>query len=106
MIAPPLAAAMDVAPSTIGYQMSLIYGTAALGSPFMSFAVARWGACRTTQVGLGFCVLAMSLALTASLPALAVTSVLLGLAMTTMTPAAAHLLSVTARPGTATSSFR
>jgi predicted MFS family arabinose efflux permease len=83
---------MGVAPATIGYQISLIYGAATLGSPIMSFAVARWGACRASQVGLGFCVLAMALALTASLPALAVCSILLGLAMTVMTPASAHLL--------------
>ncbi|HEV7390009.1 MAG TPA: MFS transporter, partial [Burkholderiales bacterium] len=92
VIAPRLAPEMGVAPATIGYQISLIYGAATVGSPIMSFAVARWGACRASQVGLGFCVLAMALALTASLPALAVCSILLGLAMTVMTPASAHLL--------------
>ena len=92
VIAPKLAIEMGVAPATIGYQISLIYGAATLGSPVMSFAVARWGACRATQAGLACCVVAMALALTASLPALAVTSVLLGLAMTVMTPASAHLL--------------
>jgi predicted MFS family arabinose efflux permease len=92
VIAPKLAPEMGVAPATIGYQISLIYGAATVGSPLMSFAVARWGACRATQVGLGACVIAMSLALTASLPALALSSILLGLAMTLMTPASAHLL--------------
>jgi predicted MFS family arabinose efflux permease len=91
-IAPRLAAEMNVAPATIGYQMSLIYGAAALSSSLMSFAVPRWGATRTTQTGLTLCVIAMLLALTASLPALAFTSVLLGVAMTLLTPAAAHLL--------------
>jgi predicted MFS family arabinose efflux permease len=92
VIAPKLAPEMGVAPATIGYQISLIYGAAAFGSPLMSFAVTRWGACRTSQLGLACCVLAMALALTASLPALAVASILLGLAMTLMTPASAHLL--------------
>ncbi|MGZ5166746.1 MAG: MFS transporter [Burkholderiales bacterium] len=92
VIAPRLAPEMGVAPATIGYQISLIYGAATVGSPIMSFAVARWGACRASQVGLAFCVLAMALALTASLPGLAVCSILLGLAMTLMTPASAHLL--------------
>lgn len=92
VIAPRLAPEMGVAPATIGYQISLIYGAATVGSPIMSFAVTRWGACRASQVGLGFCVLAMALALTASLPGLVVCSILLGLAMTLMTPASAHLL--------------
>lgn len=91
-IAPKLAAEMNVAPATIGYQMSLIYGSATLTSPLMSFAVPRWGATRTSQTGLALCVIAMLLALTASLPALALTSILLGVAMTLLTPAAAHLL--------------
>src|SRR5436853_6198529 len=55
VIAPKLAAEMGVAPATIGYQISLIYGAATLGSPVMSFAVARWGACRATQAGLACC---------------------------------------------------
>jgi predicted MFS family arabinose efflux permease len=92
VIAPRLAPEMGVAPATIGYQISLIYGAATFGSPLMSFAVGRWGACRASQVGLCCCVMAMLLALTASLAALAATSILLGLAMTLMTPASAHLL--------------
>ena len=92
VIAPELAAELGVAPSLIGYQMSLLYGTALLGSPFLSFMITRWGACRTSQVGLGFCVVAMALGLTANLWGLAATSVLLGMAMSIMTPASAHLL--------------
>jgi predicted MFS family arabinose efflux permease len=92
VIAPRLAASMGVPPATIGYQISIIYGTAALSSPLMTFAVARWGACRTTQLGLAMCSIAMALALTSWLPALAATSVLLGLALAVMLPAAGHLL--------------
>ena len=91
-IAPRLAAEMNVGPATIGYQMSLIYGAAAISSPLMSFAVPRWGATRTSQAGLVLSALGMLLALSASLPALAITSILLGVAMTLLTPAAAHLL--------------
>jgi predicted MFS family arabinose efflux permease len=92
VIAPRLAAEIGVAPAMIGYQISLIYGAATIGSPLMSFAATRWGACRATQVGLACCVGAMALALTASLWALVVASVLLGLSMTLMTPASTHLL--------------
>lgn len=92
VIAPRLAAELGVAPAWIGYQISLVYGSATIGSPLMSFAVTRWGACRATQVGLGCCVVAMALALTSSIVALAFASVLLGIAMTLMTPASTHLL--------------
>jgi predicted MFS family arabinose efflux permease len=92
VIAPRLAAEIGVAPATIGYQISLIYGAATIGSPLMSFAVTRWGACRATQVGLACCVGAMALALTASVWALVAASILLGASMTLMTPASTHLL--------------
>ena len=92
VIAPRLAPEIGIAPAMIGYQISLIYGAATIGSPLMSFAVPRWGACRATQVGLGCCVAAMALALTTSVWALLVASVLLGVAMTLMTPASTHLL--------------
>jgi predicted MFS family arabinose efflux permease len=92
VIAPRLAAEIGVAPAAIGYQISLIYGAATIGSPLMSFAVTRWGACRATQVGLACCVAAMALALTAAVWALVAASLLLGLAMTLMTPASTHLL--------------
>jgi MFS family permease len=92
VIAPPLAAEMHFAPATIGYLVSLAFGAATLIAPFTSSAVSRWGACRATQIGLGLCVLAMAFAFTATVPALAVTAVLLGGAMTMMTPASGHLL--------------
>ncbi|MDB5903656.1 MAG: hypothetical protein JWM26_2534 [Betaproteobacteria bacterium] len=92
VIAPRLAAEMGIPSAMIGYQISLIFGTETVFSPLMSFAVTRWGACRTTQVGLGCCVAAMALALTSSLAALAATSMLLGTSMTLMTPASTHLL--------------
>lgn len=92
VIAPPLAAEMGLPPAAIGYQVSLAFGTAAFAAPFMSFAVGRWGACRAMQAGLTLCAVAMTFALAASLPALAVASLLLGIAMTLMTPASGHLL--------------
>ncbi|MES2561348.1 MAG: MFS transporter [Pseudomonadota bacterium] len=92
VIAPRLAIELGVAPALIGYQISLVYGAATIGSPLMSFAVARWGACRATQVGLACGAVAMLLALTASITALAFASVLLGISMTLMTPASTHIL--------------
>ena len=66
VIAPPLADEIGVAPASIGYLISLAFGTAAFASPFMSFAIPRWGACRATQVGLAVSALAMASAVPAS----------------------------------------
>jgi len=92
VIAPRLAADMGLAPATIGYLISLAFGAAAIASPFMSFAVPRWGACRATQVGLVVCAIAMAFAASASLVGLGLCALLLGLGMTVMTPASGHLL--------------
>jgi predicted MFS family arabinose efflux permease len=92
VIAPPLAAEMGLASATIGYLVSLAFGAATLIAPFTSHAVSHWGACRATQVGLVLCALAMALALTASAVVLALAAVMLGFAMTLMTPASGHLL--------------
>lgn len=92
VIAPRLAAEVGVAPATIGYLISLAFGTAAFSAPFTSFAVPRWGACRATQVGLTLCAIAMASALSASITALAICAMLLGVGMTLMTPASGHLL--------------
>lgn len=92
VIAPKLAAEMDVEPSLIGYQMSLIYGAAALTSPFLTWMVTRFGACRAIQTGLVLSVIALLLALLPGLATLALASMLLGAAMSVMTPAGAHVL--------------
>lgn len=92
VIAPALAVNLGVEPSLVGYQISLIYGVAMAASPFMSNMVPRWGACRTIQIGLGLGALAMLLAMSSNLAALAIVSALLGLGMAVMPPASAHLL--------------
>ena len=92
VIAPRLAVELGVEPSLIGYQMSLIYGVAAVSSPFLSWMVTRWGACRAIQAGLLFSVFALALALLSGIAALVAASILLGAAMSVMTPAGAHIL--------------
>lgn len=92
VIAPKLAADTGLDASLIGFQVSLVYGTAMLGSPFLNVMIPRWGACRTTQVALGMCIAGMLLALHPSIAALALTSILLGLSTSVVTPASAHLL--------------
>ena len=92
VIAPKLAGELGVEPSLIGYQMSLIYGAATLSSPFLTWMVTRHGACRAIQAGLCLSVFALALALLSGLTALVAASILLGAAMSVMTPAAAHVL--------------
>lgn len=92
VIAPKLATEMGVEPSLIGFQMSLIYGAAMLSSPFLTWMVTRHGACRAIQAGLMVSVVALVLALLPGLPYLILASMLLGAAMSVMTPAAAHVL--------------
>lgn len=92
VIAPKLAAELEINPSLIGYQVSLIYGVAMVGSPFLTLLIPRWGACRTTQVGLALSAAGMLLGLVPSLAALTVASIVLGLSLSVMTPSSAHLL--------------
>lgn len=92
VIAPELARVMGVEASLIGYQMSLIYGAALLGSMLFTWMVARYGGCRTTQIGMACCVIGLIAGFHASVAALVVTSVFIGIAMSINLPAAAHLL--------------
>ena len=92
VIAPRLAGELGVDPSLVGYQMSLIYGAAMLSSPFLTWLVTRFGACRAIQAGLLLSVIALALAMMTGIAALVVASILLGTAMSVMTPAGAHVL--------------
>jgi len=92
VIAPALAAALSVEPSLVGYQVSLIYGMAMAGSLFMGNLVPRWGACRAMQIGLVATALGLLLAMFGTLATLLAGSILLGLSLSVMQPAAAHLL--------------
>ena len=92
VIAPELARNLGVEASLIGYQMSVIYGAAMLGSMLFTWMVARYGGCRTTQFGMACCVLGMTIALYGTVWSLVVASVFIGAAMSINLPAAAHLL--------------
>ncbi len=92
VIAPELARVLDVQASLIGYQMSLIYGAALFGSMLFTWMVARYGGCRTTQIGMACCIIGLAVGFHASLTALMVTSICIGVAMSINLPAAAHLL--------------
>jgi len=92
VIAPELAKGLSLEVSSIGYQMSIIYGAAMAGSMLFTWMVARFGGCRTTQIGMACCVLGMLIGLQASIAALVVASILIGIGMSINLPAAGHLL--------------
>ena len=74
VIAPRLAAEMGIEPSLVGYQMSLIYGAAMLSSPFLTWMVTRYGACRAIQAGLLLSAVALALAMMGGIIALMIAS--------------------------------
>ncbi len=92
VVAPELARGLSLEVSSIGYQMSVIYGSAMLGSMLLTWLVGRYGGCRTTQIGMACCVAGMAIGLQASIPALLIASILIGLGMSINLPAAGHLL--------------
>lgn len=92
VVAPELARVLELEVSSIGYQMSVIYGAAMLGSMSLTWLVARYGGCRTTQIGMACCVAGMAIGLQASIPALIIASILIGIGMSINLPAAGHLL--------------
>jgi hypothetical protein len=63
LIAPELARELGVATALIGYQMSVIYGAAMVGSMLFTWMVARDGGCRTTQIGMACCIAGLAVAL-------------------------------------------
>lgn len=96
-IAPIAASALGVEAGLIGLQVSLVYGVAMVASLFGGPMVSNLGACRTSQLGLllvaGGCLLATLAIIPALvLPALALASIVLGMAYGLPNPAAAHLL--------------
>lgn len=92
VIAPQLAAQLAVDASFIGYQMSLLYGSAMVLSAIAGTAELRWGACRSMQVALIFSGIGMALAITGNLYLIAVATVLVGAGAALVSAGAAHLL--------------
>jgi MFS family permease len=92
VIAPKLAAQLAIDASFIGYQMSLLYGSAMVLSAVAGTAELRWGACRTMQVALVASGTGMALAITGNLYLLAVAAVFVGAGAALVSAGAAHLL--------------
>lgn len=91
-IAPALARAFEVDASAIGYQISIVYAGAMASAALGGSVVQRIGAGRTTQTALVAIAAGMALGASASIWALMIASLLLGLGYGLSNPAAAELL--------------
>lgn len=91
-IAPAVADAVGIPASQIGFQVSIVFGSAALFSLMAGGFVRRWGACRASQASLILGLAGCALATIPSLTAIAGASVLIGVGYALTNPSASHLL--------------
>ena len=95
VMAPVIASDLHVPTAWVGVYIAMAYVGAMLSSLSAGAAVDKWGAIRASQMGLGLCALGLVLCSAASLPAMAVGAVLIGLGYGPVTPASSHLLAKT-----------
>lgn len=91
-IAPAVATALGIPASQIGFQISIVYGSASIVSVIVGGMVRRWGACRTSQASLLMGLAGCALATIPSVAAVALASVFLGIGYAMTNPSASHLL--------------
>jgi MFS family permease len=91
-IAPKVAESLGVDAVLVGYHVGITFGSAAVASVYSGVMVLRWGAARTTQLAMLFCLVGLALFAVPHLAAIAVGSVLVGAGMGYASPAAAHLI--------------
>jgi MFS family permease len=92
VIAPALAAALDIDAVLIGFQVSFVYGGAILAVIFGGRLVQRYGACRTQQICLAISALGALGGMLSNLWLLALASMLMGVGTGPSTPASSHAL--------------
>ena len=91
-IAPEVAAGLDVAPSLIGFQISLAYGASVFTSLVVGSLIPRWGACRTSQGALIMIGSGCMLCAVPNIAFVAFGSLIMGLGYGMTNPSASHLL--------------
>ncbi len=92
VIAPHLARMLEVDASYVGYQISLLFGSAMLASAVVGTVVLRWGACRTMQWALWLSAAGMVAALAGALWAMPLAALCIGASNALAAAGAAHLL--------------
>jgi predicted MFS family arabinose efflux permease len=95
VMATVVAQALGISPTYIGTYIAIVYGGAILGSLIAGTAVTRFGAVRTSQVGLLLCAAGLAMSALPSLAAIAAGAFLIGLGYGPITPASSHLLART-----------
>jgi predicted MFS family arabinose efflux permease len=91
-IAPKLAEAFGIEAALIGYQVSLLFGGAVVGTLFGGGFTRRHGACRTLQLSNACCAAGLALMLVPQLAAIALGSLVAGFGQGLVNSASAHLL--------------
>ena len=91
-IAPKLAEALAVEPALIGYQVSLLFGAAVVGTLFGGTYTRRYGACRTMQMSVTFSAVGLLAMMLPSLIAIVAGSLVAGFGQGILNSATAHLL--------------
>jgi len=95
VMAPVVAADMQVSPALVGLYVSMTYGGAMFASLMGGSAVNRLGAIRVSQWGLVLCAAGLLLCALPWFPAMGLGAVLIGLGYGPITPASSHLLALT-----------
>jgi len=91
-IAPAIGQSLGIPEALIGYQISIVFGSASLFSLIAGTLIRRFGACRTAQFSLGFGLTGCIIALVPHVAALALASVFIGFGYSLTNPSASHLL--------------
>ena len=91
-IAPKLADDLGMDAALIGYQVSILFGGAVVGTLFGGSFTQRYGACRTMQISLAFSGTGILLMIVPSLIAIVVGSLIAGFGQGILNSATAHLL--------------
>lgn len=92
-VAPKAAMDLGVSPALIGYQLATVFCGTMLSSLLGGGLVRRLGAARTLQLALWLVAAGSGISALASLPALALGALVVGLGYGVVNPAASHLLS-------------
>jgi MFS family permease len=91
-LAPVVATALDVGPEVVGFQISLIYISAAFVSALAGTLVSRFGGCTISQVAMVLGALGCIVIASGSLLLMAFGSVLIGISYGLTNPAASQIL--------------
>jgi MFS family permease len=92
-VAPRAAVDLGVSPALIGYQLGTVFCGTMLSALLGGGLVRRLGAARTVQLGLSLVAAGGGISALATLPALALGALVVGLGYGVVNPAASHLLS-------------